>query len=507
MPRERRPIITALNSATLKELSGSVAIPGYDRGAVTTGIVHFGVGGFHRAHQAVYLDTLMNQGQASDWGICGVGLLPADRRMNDVMNAQDCLYTLVLKHSDGTWEPRVIGSVTEYLFAPDTPAAVLDKLSSPETRIVSLTITEGGYGVHRATGKFDPATPGVAADLRPGATPNTVFGFVTRALARRRQAGIPPFTIVSCDNIQGNGDVAREAFTSFADVVDPELASWIRAMVHFPNSMVDRITPATTDHDRAEVAARFGVEDAWPVLCEPFTQWVLEDKFSQGRPPLQDVGVQLVADVEPYELMKLRLLNASHQALCYAGYLAGYRLVHDVARDPLFAQFLLDYMTEEAIPTLQPVRGIDLHAYTHELVDRFSNPEVRDTVSRLCANSSDLIPKFLLPVVRHQLRTGGSISRCAAVIACWARYAEGTDEKGAPIDVVDHLKDRLMASAQQQSSNPTAFLENRDIFGDLVDDLRFTTTYVATLASLHQRGARATLQALTSPTEVRETAR
>ncbi|HTV11079.1 MAG TPA: mannitol dehydrogenase family protein [Acidimicrobiales bacterium] len=491
--------MTALRDATLRELSTRVAVPSYDRSGVTAGIVHFGVGAFHRAHEAMYLDTLMNNGQASDWGICGVGLLPLDRRMSEVLKAQDGLYTLVLKHPDGTWEPRVIGSLTEHLFAPDNPSAVLDRLCSPEVRVVSLTITEGGYGIHRVTGRFDPAIAGVTADLAPGCLPTTVFGFVTQALHRRYQAGVPPFTVVSCDNVQGNGDVAREAFTSFAELVSPELASWARANVHFPNSMVDRITPATTDRDRAEVAARFGVEDGWPVLCEPFVQWALEDTFSFGRPPLQDAGVQLVADVAPYELMKLRLLNASHQALCYAGYLAGYRLVHEVVRDPLFAQFLLGYMIQEAMPTLQPVPGIDLPSYARELIDRFSNPEVADTVARLCTNGSDLIPKFLLPVVRYQLEAGGSIRHCATVIACWARYAEGTDEDGAPIDIVDHLKDRLVASARQQRTNPTAFLENRDIFGDLVDDPRFATAYVETLASLHDSGARATLQALTSP--------
>ncbi len=488
--------MTALNDATLRQLSKDVTVPGYDRSAITAGVVHFGVGAFHRAHEAMYMDRLMNDGRSSDWGICGVGLLPVDRRMNEVLRAQDGLYTLVLKHPDGTWEPRVIGSVIEHLFAPDDPAAVLDRLCSPEIRVVSLTITEGGYGIHGVTGKFDPALVGATADLRPGSPPSTVFGFVTQALERRRQAGIPPFTVVSCDNVQGNGDVAREAFASFAELVSPELASWAQASVHFPNSMVDRITPATTDHDRAEVASRFGIQDGWPVLCEPFVQWILEDNFSFGRPPLEDVGVQLVADVAPYELMKLRLLNASHQALCYAGHLAGYRLVHEVVRDPVFAQFLLAYMTEEAMPTLRPVPGIDLHSYTHELVDRFSNPEVRDTVARLCSNSSDLIPKFLLPVVRHQLQAGGSIRYCAAVLACWARYAEGTDEDGVPIDVVDHLKDRLVASARQQRSNPTAFLDNRDIFGDLVDNARFTTAYIEILASLHQSGARATLQAL-----------
>ena len=223
-PRERRTIMTALKDATLRELSTRVAVPGYDRSAVTAGVVHFGVGAFHRAHEAMYLDTLMNNGQASDWGICGVGLLPVDRRMNEVLKAQDGLYTLVLKHPDGTWEPRVIGSVIEHLFAPDDPSAVLDRLCSPEIRVVSLTITEGGYGIHRVTGKFDPAIAGVTADLRPGSPPSTVFGFVAQALERRRQAGIPPFAVVSCDNVQGNGDVAREAFTSFADLVSPELA-------------------------------------------------------------------------------------------------------------------------------------------------------------------------------------------------------------------------------------------------------------------------------------------
>ena len=490
--------MTALKDATLRELSTRVAVPGYDRSAVTAGVVHFGVGAFHRAHEAMYLDTLMNNGQASDWGICGVGLLPVDQRMNEVLKAQDGLYTLVLKHPDGSWEPRVIGSVIEHLFAPEDPFAVLDRLCSPEIRVVSLTITEGGYGIHRVTGKFDPAIAGVTADLRPGSPPSTVFGFVAQALERRRQAGIPPFTVVSCDNIQGNGDAAREAFTSFANLVSPELANWARATVHFPNSMVDRVTPATTDRDRADVAARFDIQDGWPVLCEPFVQWILEDDFSFGRPPLQDAGVQLVADVAPYELMKLRLLNASHQALCYAGYLAGYRLVHEVVRDPLFAQFLLSYMTEEAMPSLRPVPGIDLLSYTRELIDRFSNPEVRDTVARLCANGSDLIPKFLLPVVRYQLQAGGSIRHCAAVIAWWARFAEGTDEDGTPIDIVDHLKDRLVASARQQRTNPTCFLENRDIFGDLVDNPRFTTTYIEILASLHRRGTRATLRALTS---------
>jgi mannitol 2-dehydrogenase len=334
----------------------------------------------------------------------------------------------------------------------------------------------------------------VLADLRPGAAPRTVFGLVTEALARRRDRGIPAFSILSCDNIGGNGQVSQRTFTAFARLRDPGLADWITRHVRFPNCMVDRITPQTTDEDRAELSRRFGIEDQWPVLCEPFTQWVLEDDFAGGRPPLEDVGVQIVPDVEPYELMKLRLLNASHQALCYPGYLVGYRLVHEVTTDPLFARFLLDYMTAEAIPTLKPVPGLDIDQYARQLIERFSNPEVRDTVARLCANTSDLIPKFLLPVIRHQLAAGAPFTRSAAVVASWARYAEGSDENGETYEIDDVLAPQLRAAAGRQREHPAAFLEdNRAVFGDLADDPRFTRVYGAILASLLDQGVRKTL--------------
>ncbi|MDT5034169.1 MAG: mannitol 2-dehydrogenase, partial [Actinoplanes sp.] len=291
---------------------------------------------------------------------------------------------------------------------------------------------------------------------------------------------------------------ARRSFVAFAALLDPQLGSWIQDHVDFPNSMVDRITPVTTDDDRDEVRKRFGVDDAWPVVCEPFTQWALEDAFTLGRPPFEDAGVQVVPDVEPYELMKLRLLNASHQALCYFGYLAGYRLVHDVAQDRLFADFLLAYMDREATPTLEPVPGIDLDEYKHQLIDRFSNSQVRDTVARLCAESSDRIPKWLLPVIRHNLESGGEILRSTAVVASWARYAEAVDEQGQPIEVVDRLKDTLIAAARTQHDDPLAFLRNTDIFGDLIDSERFVSTYRSVLASLHDKGARATLADLSA---------
>ncbi len=485
-----------LSTATLGDLPAEVAVPAYDRGRVTAGMVHFGVGGFFRAHQAMYLDQLMNQGSALDWGIVGVGTMPGDVRMRDALHAQDCLYTLVLKHPDGSREARVIGSLVDYLFAPDDPQAVLDRLADPGTRIVSMTVTEGGYHVNQVTGEFDPHGADVEADLAGDGLPRSVFGFITAAARMRRDAGTPPFTVMSCDNLPGNGHVAGTMILAFAKLQDPELAAYMREHIPFPNCMVDRITPVTQQVDIADLAERFAVADAWPVVCEPYTQWVLENHFASGRPAYEDVGVQIVDDVGPYELMKLRLLNASHQALCYLGYLSGYRYAHEVCQDPLFVRFLLGYMEDEGSPTLPEVPGVDLDAYRHQLIERFANPQVRDTLARLCAESSDRIPKWLVPVIDQNLADGGQIERSALVVAAWARYAEGVDEQGQPIEVVDRHKDKVMAAARAQAQDDLAFLRDRDFFGALAEDERFTGPYRRFLASLHENGARATLEAL-----------
>ncbi|MFW3170980.1 mannitol dehydrogenase family protein [Geodermatophilus sp. CPCC 206100] len=490
--------MVGLGASTLPSLDPSVWTPRYERAAVRTGIVHLGVGGFHRSHQAMYLDRLLEAGQAQDWGICGVGVLPSDRRMQEVMRAQDCLYTLVVKHPDGFLDARVVGSVVEYLFAPEDPDAVVEKMAAEQTRIVSLTVTEGGYNASAVTGEFDAAAPDVVADLRPGAAPRTTFGLVTEALVRRRRRGLPPFTVVSCDNIPGNGDLARRSFAAFAALRDPALGEWVAAEVAFPNSMVDRITPSTTEADRAEVSRRFGVEDLWPVVCEPYTQWVLEDSFPAGRPPLEDVGVQMVADVAPYELMKLRLLNAGHQVLGHLGRLAGHEYVHEACQDPLFREFLLGYLDEEATPTLAPVPGVDLRRYKADLIGRFANPHVGDTLARVCENASDRIPQFLLPVLRANLAAGREIRRSVAVLAGWARSAEGTDDGGSPVELVDPRGAELAERARVQAAEPLAFLADRDVFGDLVDDDRVTTRYRAVLDSLHRHGTRATVAALLS---------
>jgi len=488
--------MTTLSASTLATLPSAVATPAYDRAAISTGIVHFGVGGFHRAHQAMYVDALLARG-FSEWGICGVGVLEFDRAMRDALQAQDNLYTLVTSAPDGTREARVIGSIHEYLFAPDDPEAVLRRLAHPRTRIVSLTITEGGYSVDDATGEFDPRDPLTLRDLeQESGPPSSVLGYITAGLARRREAGAPPFTVMSCDNIQGNGHVMRTALLGFAGRKDSDLATWIAGNVAFPNSMVDRITPVTTDEIRAMVRDEYGIEDRWPVHAESFTQWVLEDTFPAGRPPYEDVGVQMVDDVEPYELMKLRLLNASHQAIGHLGLLAGYEWVHDAVREPLFSDFLLDYMRIEAIPTLQPVPGIDLEAYCRELIARFGNENVRDTLARLVVDGSDRIPKFLLPVLRHQLDTGGDFRRCALVLAAWSRFLEGVGENGAPMPINDRRSAELALAMESELREPGAFLDYRPVFGDLGLDSRLREAFVAFRASLAERGVRATVSGM-----------
>jgi mannitol 2-dehydrogenase len=461
-----------LNNATLTSLP--ITTPSYDRSSVSVGIAHIGAGHFHRAHQAMYIDRLLQRGLAQEWGICGVGVMPGDWTMRDVLRDQDGLYTLIAEHPDGSRDARVIGSIIDYRYAPHDPEAALEVLAAPTTRIISLTITEGGYR--------DPDGP--------------AFSLITDALARRRDRGIPAPTIASCDNIESNGAVAQGAVLANAEQRNPELARWAAEHVRFPSSMVDRITPSTTLEMAASVRRDFGVADRWPVVAEPFAAWVLEDDFADGRPPLEQAGVLLVDDVVPYESMKLRMLNAGHQCLCYFAHLCGYEFVHDAARDPLFAEFLLAYFDFEAIPTLPPVPGIDLHDYSRALIERFANPGTRDTVARLCAYSSDRIPKWLLPVICDNLSGDGSVRLGAAVVASWARYAEGVNEWGEPFEVVDQLADSLVPIARSQHKHPCAFLEITGLFGDLAHQPRFAQAYRWALESLHHKGARATLEAL-----------
>ena len=494
----------------------STLAPAYDRSAITTGIVHIGVGGFHRAHQAMYIDRLMREGLKSgapgstgsgapgitgsgapgtclDWGICGVGLLPGDARMRDALASQDHTYTLTLKYPDGHHESTVIGSIHDYLFAPDDPEAVLRLMAAPATRIVSLTVTEGGYNIDDATGAFRTESDGARHDAAHPHEPSTAFGYIVEALRRRREAGIVPFTVMSCDNLPGNGRIARTAVVGQAAMSDPALATWIDEHVSFPNCMVDRITPQTTPEDIAEVRSELGIEDAWPVVCEPFTQWVLEDDFPAGRPPYEEVGVQMVDDVVPYELMKLRLLNASHQGLGHWGRLLGMTYGHEAAADDDIATWVRTYLEREALPRLLPVPGIDLAEYVDTLFERFTNASIADTLERLAFFGPSGMPKFVLPTVRDNLAAGGSIRLGAALCAAWSLGVLGTDENGRPIPRVDDLRP---LAERQEAGDETAFIADEEIFGDLAENESFRTTYLEELAALRSQGARARMRAL-----------
>lgn len=466
-----------LRQETLGALS--IDVPPYDRRAVTASVVHIGVGGFHRAHQAVYLDEVLRRGEL-EWGICGVGLLPGDAAVRDAALAQDGLYVLVTARPDGTEEGRVVGSIVDYRFGPGDPEQVLAALTAPTTRIVTLTVTEGGYGVSDVTGRFEPDDELTLADLEGEGAPRSVLGYLTEALRRRRERGLVPFTVVSCDNIRSNGTVARTALTSFARVRDPELADWIDEHVAFPSSMVDRITPVTTEETREAVAETYGVVDRWPVRSESYLQWVLEDHFPAGRPDLAAVGVQLVDDVEPYELMKLHLLNASHQVMSYVGLLAGYTWVHEAARDYAIRALLDAYLRHEAMPTLRPVPGIDLEAYCDQLLERFGSEAVRDTLERQVVDASDRLPKFVLPVLRERLRSGQSAGCCALVLAAWSRYLEAGD-------VRDARAAELLAAVRRETDEPGALLRYTPVFGDLGADERLVRSYTRLRAELGSR--------------------
>jgi mannitol 2-dehydrogenase len=473
-----------------------VAQPEYRREDLRIGIVHIGVGNFHRAHQAMYLDRLLNRGQAADWAIGGVGLLPGDTRVRDALSGQDLRYTLVERGPDGQSTARSIGSIVEFLYSPDNPEAVLERLAHPNTRIVSLTITEGGYNLDDR-GRFDGDDPVVRRDLAPGATPATVFGVVVEGLRRRRDRGIPPFTVMSCDNLPGNGDVARQSFTAFARLIDPGLGAWVDREVAFPNSMVDRITPVTTDETRRYVAETYHVTDAWPVICEDFTAWVLEDRFTLGRPPYEDAGIVLVPDVTPYEQMKLRLLNAGHQAIAYFGYLMGYRFAHEAIGDPAIAALVRRYMKDEAEPTLAPVPGIDLAEYQRSLLARFSNRYVPDTLLRLGTDGSDRMAQFLLPVIRDRRERGLPSPLAAAVVASWAAFARGVDPSGAPIEFVDRQRELVDEAVRRQALSEAGFLGVRQLVGDLGADEEFARQFAAVYGDIVQRGPRYALEQLT----------
>ncbi len=476
-----------LNDRTLAHHAARVSVPTYDRAGLTPGVVHISVGSFHRSHQAVYFEELAQRGLSDGWAVTGVGL--RRREMKEALQAQDGLYTVVTRGPAGD-EARVVGVITRYLFAPEETAAVLDALVDERTRLVTLTITAAGYEVDPETGAFATDDPAVAHDLARPSDPSSALGLLVEALDRRRRAGRRPFTVLSCDNMPSNGPILRTSVLAFAARRDERLAHWVAEHVTFPSSMVDRITPSTTAEDRDMVERAFGVRDRWPVMTEPFSQWIVEDSFSQGRPPLDEVGVQFVDDVRPYALTKTRLLNASHSALGYLGSLAGYLRTDEAMADPVFALYIERMMAEEIAPLLPPV-GIDLSAYGATLRARFANPAISDRLSRLCRSGSTKVPAHLLSSIGEARATRRPHALLTLAVSGWCRYLRGVDMDGRPIELDDPAGERLRALARAGGDDPGPLLGDDSTFGSLGASPRFVEAVRQDLLDLEAVGPRA----------------
>lgn len=465
----------ALSTSSLPALSArGVPVPTYDRTTLRPRIVHIGVGGFHRAHLALYTDELAAAG--SDWGIRGVGMLAGDRAMAEALRAQDLLYTLTERGSDGS-QSRVIGSIVDYVLADSEPRLAVEAIADPETAIVSLTITESGY-------------------TEPPAGTIGVFDVVAEALDRRRAEGLGPVTILSCDNLPGNGVVARRAMLAATARRSDDLQHWVATRCTFPNSMVDRITPATSEADRRWLVDEYGIVDRWPVVGEPFRQWVIEDDFAAGRPAWEDVGALFTPDVHSWELYKLRFLNAGHSSIAYLCALAGITFVDEALADPAVNAYLTELLVEEALPTVHEIPGYPREDYIRTVLDRFANTGVRDQIARLCIDGSAKYPTFLLPTIVRQLELGGPIERATLALAGWARYLAVVPAEQQSFDATG---DEARAFARAGADDPVAFLEYRRVFPDeLRTNERFRRQFAESARALDAIGPRAAMMGITS---------
>jgi mannitol 2-dehydrogenase len=474
--------LAPLNDWQMGDLPAAVAEPGYDRNALTPAVVHIGVGGFHRAHQAVYFDDLARNG-VTEWGLTGVGLRCPS--MGEVLSAQDRLYLVVERHPTRE-RVRVVGVMGRYLFAPHDPDAVLGVLSDERTRLVTLTITDAGYPIDLRSGQFHPDDD-LVSEVGAACAPTSTFGYLVEALARRRRNGIAPFTVLCCDNLPDNGRATRTAVVSCARLRDPSLADWIEQQVAFPSSMVDRITPQTTAEDRDDICARHQVRDRWPVITEPFRQWVIEDSFCNGRPPLEMVGARFVPDVAPYAQMKTRLLNAAHCAIGFLGYFGGYRTTGEVMSDPVFVQYLAGMMAE-VVPTLDTVPDMDLESYQRSLVERLGNPQMSDQLARLRRRGATKIANQVVPSLAMARATDRPHGLLSLAVAAWLRFPAGQDYAEAGLQL-ERQRVRLV-SGHEPARDVEQALKDRAVFGNLVDDARFTASVKAQLAALDEHGVR-----------------
>ena len=482
-----------LSNDTLAALPETIARPSYDRTALTPGIVHIGLGNFHRAHQSWYLHRLMQQGEAQDWAILGAGVRPYDAAMRTRLLAQDCLTTLI-ELSPDTTSAEVVGSMIDYLPIEDGNGALIAAMARPEIRIVALTVTEGGYYQDPVAGGFDLAHADIQHDITTPNAPRTAFGAIVAALGQRRASGTGPFTVQSCDNLQGNGDITRQTVLGLARAVDAELADWIAAHCTFPNSMVDCIVPATGPAEIAK-AAEMGVADQAPVTHEPFRQWVIEDSFCAGRPDWDKVGATFTDAVHAYETMKIRILNAGHQVIANAGELLSCATIADCMEDADIRSLFEKVETEEIAPYVHAVPEITPEAYVALIASRFSNPAIRDTTRRVAFDGSSRHTGFVLPILRDALVANASIDGLALVEALWARMCAGTREDGSEIAANDPKWQELQTAAFAAKSAPAAWLQQAEYYGDIAQDARFAERFCHWLSVIWTNGTRAALQA------------
>ena len=482
-----------LSNATLPDLPDGVKRPEYDRSALTPGIVHIGLGNFHRGHQAWYLHRLMQQGLALDWAIIGAGVRPNDEAQRKRLAAQDYLTTLIELDPAGR-SAEVTGSMIGYVPVEEGNGSLIAQMADPAIRIVALTVTEGGYYIDPATKGFDAGHADIQHDAANPERPRTAFGAMIAALKQRREKGIGPFTGQSCDNLQGNGTILRQTVVSLARLSDPDLADWIDANCTFPNSMVDCIVPATGPKELALVK-EFGIDDAAPVTHENYRQWVIEDDFCAGRPEWDKAGATFSDDVHAYEAMKIRILNGGHQVISNPGEILTVEFISGCMSHPLIGPFFRKVAGEEIVPQVEPVPGMTPQAYV-ELIDRrFSNPEIVDTVRRVAFDGSSRHTGFILPVLRDALEAGSPIEGLALTEALWARMCEGTREDGTAIEPNDPIWDKLTAAAKAAKDRPQSWLDQRDLYGDLGDNVRFSESFARWLGLIWSDGTEAALRA------------
>lgn len=482
---------TKLCIANLDNITGGVEKPSYRAVDLTAGIIHVGIGNFHRAHQSIYLHRLFEQGLDRDWAILGAGVTEYDRIMRSKLETQNWL-TTVVELNPKQLSARITGSMIDYIDI--NPPAIIEAMADPAIRIVSLTVTEGGYFLDAETGGFNQSHPDIIAEIHNPEAPNTVFGIIIAALLKRRNHGVSPFTVMSCDNLPENGNVTARTLLGLANLVNADLHDWIADNVAFPNSMVDCITPATSERELELVKNTFGVDDSAPVVCEPFHQWVLEDKFPPGRPALENVGVEFVEDVAPYELMKLRILNGGHASIAYIAALLDIHYVHDAMLNPLITGFLSKLEYEEIIPTLEAIPGVSFTDYYEKIIERFSNEAVGDTIPRLCYDGFNRQPKFILPVIEDRLAQQNSIEGLALECAFWCRYCYGTTDSGAEIPANDPQWERLNKQARLAKDDPSKWLELTEVYGKLSQNEIFRKSFSSHLNSLWEKGISKTVK-------------